>query len=97
MMAARRQRCPFLDRLAAALLLSAVAAFGQTPDREAPEVRAKADPLRWTNPILPQHADPQVTFHSDGYYYLTATVPKYDLIELRRARTWVNSLSPSQR
>jgi len=50
-------------------------------------IHAEADPLRWTNPILPQRADPYVTLHSDGYYYLTATVPKYDLIELRRART----------
>ena len=25
--------------------------------------------------------------HSDGYYYMVATVPEYDRIELRRART----------
>ncbi len=61
----------------------------------ASEVRAEADPLRWTNPILPQRADPHVTFHSDGYYYLTATVPKYDLIELRCART-LGELSSSE-
>jgi len=41
----------------------------------------------WTNPILPQRADPHVILHADGYYYLTATVPEYDRIELRRART----------
>lgn len=46
-----------------------------------------ADPLSWTNPIIPQRADPHVVLHSDGYYYLTATVPEYDRIELRRART----------
>ncbi len=44
-------------------------------------------PLQWTNPLLLQRADPHVTLHTDGYYYLTATVPAYDVIELRRART----------
>jgi GH43 family beta-xylosidase len=46
-----------------------------------------ANPFQWTNPILPQRADPFVTLHSDGYYYFTASVPEYDRIELRRART----------
>jgi GH43 family beta-xylosidase len=46
-----------------------------------------ADPLQWTNPILPQRADPHVTLHSDGWYYFTATAPEYDCIELRRAKT----------
>lgn len=41
----------------------------------------------WTNPIVPQRADPQVFLHSDGYYYLAATVPSFDRIELRKART----------
>jgi GH43 family beta-xylosidase len=41
--------------------------------------------LAWTNPLLAKRADPHVFLHSDGYYYLTATVPEYDRIELRRA------------
>jgi GH43 family beta-xylosidase len=41
----------------------------------------------WTNPILPQRADPHVLLHKDGWYYLTATAPKYDRIELRRAKS----------
>jgi GH43 family beta-xylosidase len=45
-----------------------------------------ADPLAWTNPIVPHRADPQVLLH-DGWYYLAATVPEYDRLELRRART----------
>ena len=48
---------------------------------------ASADPLRWKNPILPQRADPHVFLHTDGWYYYTASVPEYDRIELRRART----------
>jgi GH43 family beta-xylosidase len=45
-----------------------------------------ADPLSWSNPLVPERADPHITLHSDGYYYFTATVPEYDRIELRRAR-----------
>jgi GH43 family beta-xylosidase/alpha-L-arabinofuranosidase len=41
----------------------------------------------WTNPVIEQRADPHVYLHSDGYYYLTATAPEYDRIELRRARS----------
>lgn len=49
----------------------------------------------WTNPIVPQRADPHVWLHTDGYYYLIATVPDYDRIELRRART-LNDLSTAE-
>jgi GH43 family beta-xylosidase len=49
--------------------------------------RAPRDPLAWRNPIVPQRADPHVTLHTDGYYYLAATVPAYDRLELRRATT----------
>ncbi|MBS0664388.1 MAG: glycoside hydrolase family 43 protein [Verrucomicrobia bacterium] len=41
----------------------------------------------WSNPLVRQRADPWILRHSDGYYYFTATVPEYDRIELRRART----------
>lgn len=41
----------------------------------------------WTNPIVPQRADPHVLLHDDGYYYMAATVPAYDRVELRRARS----------
>lgn len=51
------------------------------------ETKQPVGPLVWTNPILPQRADPHVTLNTDGYYYFTATVPHYDRIEVRRART----------
>lgn len=38
-------------------------------------------------PLIPQRADPFVFKHTDGYYYFTASVPKYDGIELRRSKT----------
>ncbi len=63
-----------------ALIIIAAAGFLQT-------VRAAEDPLKWSNPILWQRADPHVTLHTDGWYYFAATVPEYDRIELRRART----------
>jgi GH43 family beta-xylosidase len=45
-----------------------------------------ADPV-FHNPLVRQRADPQVTLQPDGWYYYTATVPEYDRIEIRRART----------
>ncbi len=53
----------------------------------ASEAKQPEDPLSWSNPILPQRADPHVLLHGDGHYYFTATVPGYDRIEIRRSRT----------
>lgn len=49
-------------------------------------VTAAAEP-EFANPLVRQRADPYVVLHTDGYYYFTATVPEYDRIELRRARS----------
>jgi len=38
-------------------------------------------------PLIRQRADPYIHRHTDGYYYFTASVPAYDGIELRRAKT----------
>ncbi len=38
-------------------------------------------------PLIPQRADPYIHKHTDGYYYFTASVPSYEGIELRRAKT----------
>jgi len=38
-------------------------------------------------PLIRQRADPYIHKHGDGYYYFTASVPAYDGIELRRAKT----------
>ncbi|HEX2860910.1 MAG TPA: family 43 glycosylhydrolase, partial [Lacunisphaera sp.] len=43
-----------------------------------------ASPL---NPLILQRADPCIRRFADGWYYFTASVPAYDRIELRRART----------
>lgn len=39
------------------------------------------------NPIIFQRADPQILRASDGSYYFTASVPEYDRIILRHAKT----------
>lgn len=73
------RRHPFASCLTALLLGSLIdQSAAATPESSAGS---------WSNPILPQRADPHVFLHTDGYYYLTATVPEYDRIELRRAKS----------
>ena len=43
--------------------------------------------LKYNEPWIIQRADPYVYRHVDGWYYFTASVPKYDGIILRRAKT----------
>lgn len=48
---------------------------------------AQAQPTIADMPLAQHRADPHAVLHSDGYYYLVATVPEYDRIAVRRART----------
>ncbi|MBF8999934.1 MULTISPECIES: glycoside hydrolase family 43 protein [Vibrio] len=50
--------------------------------------------MKFENPVIEQRADPQVYLHTDGYYYFTASVPQYDRIELRRAKTLTGLAQP---
>ncbi len=43
--------------------------------------------LKFNTPWILQRADPYVYKHTDGWYYFTASVPAYDGICLRRARS----------
>lgn len=43
--------------------------------------------LKYNEPWILQRADPYVYRHTDGYYYFTGSVPAYDRIALRRAKT----------
>ncbi|SCB83700.1 glycoside hydrolase family 43 protein [Weissella bombi] len=47
---------------------------------------------KYINPLIIQRADPYIYKHTDGYYYFTASVPAYNLIEIRRAKT-INGLA----
>jgi len=69
------------------LLLGATLSAFHPISQAADTTAFTAKPLEWTNPIVPQRADPQVSLQADRYYYMTATVPRYDYIELRRAST----------
>lgn len=51
------------------------------------------EPVAYPNPLVPQRADPWVHQHSDGYYYFMGTVPEYDRLELRRAKSIVGLVS----
>jgi GH43 family beta-xylosidase len=44
----------------------------------------------YPNPFIKQRADPFICHHQDGFYYFTASVPEYDRIEIRRAKTLAN-------
>lgn len=75
----------------AVLVLAAVTVVAGSP-----VPRAGASPaVRYTNPIAERRADPHVFKHTDGFYYLTATVPEYDRIVLRRATT-IQGLASAQ-
>lgn len=39
------------------------------------------------NPLVRRRADAQVFRHDDGFYYMTGSVPEYDRLVLRRAKT----------
>ena len=46
-----------------------------------------AAPRTLVNPVVLERADPSVYKHTDGFYYLTDSVPDFDGVELRRATT----------
>ncbi|MBU3213541.1 family 43 glycosylhydrolase [Clostridium estertheticum] len=47
------------------------------------------------NPIVMQRADPLIYKHIDGYYYFTASVPKFNRIEIRKSKT-INGISKAK-
>lgn len=51
--------------------------------------------LEFNNPIAEQRADPWVFKSDDGIYYLIATVPEYDRIVIRKAKT-INGLKDAE-
>ncbi|HYN92871.1 MAG TPA: family 43 glycosylhydrolase, partial [Pilimelia sp.] len=67
--------------VATLLLTGAVAAV------VAPAAAQAAPAVRYTNPLAAQRADPHIVKHTDGFFYMTATVPEYDRLVLRRSAT----------
>lgn len=62
----------------------ALAATAPMVARAAPHDPAAS---RLVNPLVKQRADAQIFRHDDGHYYMTATVPDYDRLVLRRSKT----------
>ncbi|MEK8104600.1 family 43 glycosylhydrolase [Micromonospora sp. M12] len=81
---ATRHRAPRHLRSVVATVLVVLAVAAGLP-AAGPAHAAPA--VAYTNPLVNQRADPHIFKHTDGYYYLTATVPQYDRIVLRRATT----------
>ena len=65
----------------AALLPLAAGALAKAPLQGSGSTPLAADPL------VKNRADAQIFLHEDGFYYLTGSVPEYDRVVLRRART----------
>ena len=72
------------------LFLAGAAALGASPGlgRGIPRI---------VNPLVRQRADAQVFRHTDGWYYMTASVPEYDRLVLRRARSIAGLSTASER
>jgi GH43 family beta-xylosidase len=49
------------------------------------------------NPLVRQRADAQVFRHGDGWYYMTGSVPEYDRLVLRRAKTLAGLATAEER
>lgn len=68
-----------LGVLTAAVVAVATVTLGTVP--------ANAQFIDVPNPLVKQRADTAIYRHTDGYYYMTASVPDYKRVELRRSRT----------
>lgn len=73
---------------AAALPFAARAAVHGRP-------RGAGTPPPAQNPLVLQRADAQVFRHHDGHYYMMASVPEYDRLAIRRARTLAGLADPA--
>ncbi len=75
------------DALSRRLFLGGIAASGTVAVLPAFAQRRRGVGTGIVNPLVKNRADAQVFRHSDGWYYLTGSVPEYDRLVLRRART----------
>ncbi|MCJ1962662.1 family 43 glycosylhydrolase [Novosphingobium mangrovi (ex Hu et al. 2023)] len=73
--------------LGAALLPIACSEAGRTVLAEGEGTDGAATSAVPVNPLVKNRADAQIFLHTDGYYYMTGSVPEYDRLVLRRAKT----------
>ncbi|SEM99751.1 Beta-xylosidase, GH43 family [Sphingomonas gellani] len=74
------------------LFLAGAAALGVSP-----AIARRVPAPRIINPLVRQRADAQVFRHSDGWYYMTGSVPEYDRLVLRRSRTLAGLSSATEK
>jgi GH43 family beta-xylosidase len=72
-----------IDRLSRRLFIAGAAAAATVPAF----AQRRRGGTGIVNPLVRQRADAQVFRHTDGWYYMTGSVPEYDRLVLRRART----------
>jgi GH43 family beta-xylosidase len=70
-----------------AVVLGIVVALLATLALTALAPSASAQFVTINNPVISQRADTAIYKHTDGYYYMTASVPDYKRVELRRSTT----------
>lgn len=70
---------------AALLPIACTPRGGNTKDKSTGHAFPPAPDI--VNPVVKNRADAQVFRHTDGMYYMTGSVPEYDRLVLRRART----------
>ncbi|URN92504.1 MAG: family 43 glycosylhydrolase [Candidatus Pristimantibacillus lignocellulolyticus] len=85
-----RTSCRIMIILLVLTVLAGCSSASQTTDYA--YSTSNPNSLYYSNPIVLERADPWIYEHSDGYYYMIASVPEYDRLEVRRALT-VTSLA----
>jgi GH43 family beta-xylosidase len=75
--------CLFISLLVA--VLSGCAGIETENGGQVMPEKIESTAVEVTNPLIQQRADPWIYYHTDGYYYFTATAPEYDRLILRRA------------
>ncbi|KQN80845.1 alpha-N-arabinofuranosidase [Sphingomonas sp. Leaf67] len=83
------------DALSRRLFLGGVAAAGAATAMPAWAQRRRGGATGIVNPLVKNRADAQVFRHTDGWYYLTGSVPEYDRLVLRRSKT-IGGLTTAQ-
>jgi GH43 family beta-xylosidase len=65
--------------------------------RAGPALARRVAPGVIANPLVRNRADAQVFRHTDGWYYMTGSVPEYDRLVLRRSRTLAGLATAEER
>lgn len=76
-----------MTRIAALLAIAVIVVSCRSTELRSDNEQVSRETGRYATPLIRQRADPWIYRHTDGFYYFMATVPEYDRLEIRRART----------